>query len=187
MPSEPHAARGHISHWAFHLGACGPEQRRLLRELDLTDLEALRDYKLAPLSSRRDMAMLGALHKLCLGTAPPQLALLLPARGVVHEPAQRQRLRFWRPLHDKQLSTPCGFRSSDLMKRSLFGLALSYNTLPQAAVDCRTVKLFQKKLQLSLLCYAEHRAAQGKSWERLYSVHWRELPRTKLDELFLDN
>ncbi len=162
-------------------------QRRLLRELDLTDLEALRDYKLAPLSSRRDMAMLGALHKLSLGTAPPQLALLLPARGVVHEPAQRQRLRFWRPLHDKQLSTPCGFRSSDLMKRSLFGLALSYNTLPQAAVDCRTVKLFQKKLQLSLLCYAEHRAAQGKSWERLYSVHWRELPRTKLDELFQDN
>ncbi len=58
-------------------------RRRLLRETrpDRPGMEALRDYKLAPLSSRRGMAMLGALHKLSLGTAPPQLALLLQAQG----------------------------------------------------------------------------------------------------------
>ena len=58
-------------------------QRRLPRELSLTELEALRGYNLAPLSSRRDIGMLGALHKLPLGTAPPQLGLLLPVLGHV--------------------------------------------------------------------------------------------------------
>ena len=109
-------------------------QRRLLRELDLPELDALRFHKLAPLPSRRDMGMLGALHKLTLGTAPPQLANLLPCKGHVLEPASRQRLRGWRPLHTKQLETPAHFRSSDLMKRSLFCLALTYNQLPQLAV-----------------------------------------------------
>ncbi len=158
-------------------------QRRLLRELDLTEVDALRDYRLAPLSSRRDMGMLGALHKLSLGTAPQQLALLLPRRGLVHEP-HRARLRHWRPLHGKQLSTPAHFRSSDLMKRSLFGLAHCYNALPQEAVDCKNVKLFQTQLQQSLLRYAE---CKDGDWERLYSVNWRMIPRTKLDELFRTN
>ena len=53
-------------------------QRRLLRELGLTELEGLTRYRLAPLPSRRDMAMLGVLHKVVLGLAPPQLAAFFP-------------------------------------------------------------------------------------------------------------
>ena len=80
-------------------------QRRLLRWLHITELEALRRHKLAPLVPRRDMGMLGARHKVTLGTAPEQLAVLLPRLGFVAEPLQRQRLRRWRPLHNMQLHT----------------------------------------------------------------------------------
>ena len=53
-------------------------QRRLLRELGMSEVEALLNFRLAPLPSRRDMAMLGALHKVTLGLAPPQLAAFFP-------------------------------------------------------------------------------------------------------------
>ncbi len=53
-------------------------QRRLLRELALSEEEALEVYKLAPLSSRRDMAMLGLLHRVILGDVSPQLRALFP-------------------------------------------------------------------------------------------------------------
>ena len=114
------------------------------------------------------MGMLGALHKLTLGTAPQQLAALLPSLGAVAEPRLRQGLRGWRPLHDKQLRTPCSFRSTDLMKRSLFGLALCYNALPQDLANVSNVKLFQRKLQQGLVSYAEKQDGNGQGWERLY-------------------
>ena len=155
-------------------------QRRLLRELGLTELEALRDFRLAPLSSRRDMGMLGTLHKLNLGTAPAQLKALFPLLGAATEPLQRQRLRHWRPLHSKQVYTPATFRSTDLMKRSLFGLVHCYNYLPKEVVDSKTVKLLQKKLQQALLRLAE---TDYPNWQRLYTTEWRSFRRQKLDEL----
>ena len=53
-------------------------QVRFLKEIDLSEFDALRDYRLAPLKCRRDIAMLGVLHKVNLGTAPPQLSALFP-------------------------------------------------------------------------------------------------------------
>ena len=44
-------------------------QRRLLRELGLSEVDALLNFRLAPLPSRRDIAMLGFLHKVTLGSA----------------------------------------------------------------------------------------------------------------------
>ena len=159
-------------------------QRRFLREVGLSEFEALRDHKLAPLSSRRDMAMLGLLHRVTLGLAPPQFATLFPVRGAVDEPALRHQLRYWRPLHSRQLTTPANFRSSDVLKRSVFGIALCYNKLPQRIVDSKTVKQFQSTLQHGLLCFAERRIAHGLGWERLFSADWRVLQRTQLDEYF---
>ena len=49
-------------------------QAQLLRELGITAEEALLDFNLAPLETRRDMAMLGLIHKICLGQAPQPLA-----------------------------------------------------------------------------------------------------------------
>ena len=157
-------------------------QRRFLRELGLSELEALRDYRLAPLEARRDMGMLGALHKVNLNRAPLQLQVLFPRLGVVHEPLARQRLRRWRPLHNKQLATPATRYSSDVMRRSLFGLVHCYNTLPQRIVDASSVKQLQKMLQGALLHLA---TLDSPDWQRLFGDVWRRFPRTNLDELFL--
>ena len=54
-------------------------QRRFLREVGLSESEALHRFKLAPLPARRDMAMLGLLHRVCHGTAPSPLCRLILA------------------------------------------------------------------------------------------------------------
>ena len=156
-------------------------QWRFLRELGLSEKEALCDFRLAPLCSRRDMAMLGALHKLNLGMAPEQMQELLPLVGSRVEPLWKHRLRWWRPLHNKQLQTPATYRSSDVMKRSVFGLANLYNALPQFVVEKTSVKAFQKTLQDALSKLA---AANTEEWQTLYSCGWRRFPRAKLDRLF---
>ena len=93
--------------------------------------------------------MLGVLHKVVLGLAPPQLAAFFPLLGNVAEPSGRQRLRGWAPLHSKQLGTHCGIRSSNIMKRSLFGLVWCYNQLPQCVVDASTVKKLPTRIARS--------------------------------------
>ena len=129
--------------------------------------------------------MLGLVHRIALGLAAPQLASLLPVRGMVSEPAQRQRLRYWMPLHNKQAYTRANVRSSAVMKRLVFGIALCYNNLPQRMIDHNSVNVFQSALQQGLLRFAELRVAQGCDWERLYLMDWRRLQRTHLDELFV--
>ena len=125
--------------------------------------------------------MLGVLHKVNLGTAPAQLQLLLGKVGTVHEPPGRQHLRYWRPLHDKQLATPASWESTDVLQRSLFGLAHCYNALPQLVVDSPSVKSLQHKLQGALLTLAEK---VGSDWSRLFAGNWRGFPRAHLDVLF---
>ena len=156
-------------------------QARFLREVGLSEVQALEDYRLAPLESRRSMAMLGLLHRVNLGKAPGQLEALFPRLGAVEEPLWRQRVRRWRPLHTKQLHTAATHYSSDTMGRSIFGLARCYNVLPQEVVDFSSVKLFQRALQGALLRLARLGAPE---WQRLYDGVWKRFPRTKLDELF---
>ena len=156
-------------------------QRRFLRETDQSELLALQNFRLAPLSSRRDMAMLGVLHKVVLGKAPVQLGTLFQVRGSVPEPLSRQRLRRWRPLHDHQLHCEATFTSSDVLKRSLFGLAHCYNRLPQELVDTKSVNTFQRRLQRALQRHAENGA---ENWQALYSTGWKRLPRQNFDLLF---
>ena len=45
-------------------------QTRFLKALDCTELEALTVFNLAPLAARRDMAMLGMIHRTVLGKTP---------------------------------------------------------------------------------------------------------------------
>ena len=56
-------------------------QRLFLREIGLCDVEALLDYRLAPWDVRRDIAMLGLLHRVNLGLVSEQMADLFLARG----------------------------------------------------------------------------------------------------------
>ena len=126
--------------------------------------------------------MLGVLHKVALGIAPPQMAALFPLRGVVDDPWQRRRLRSWRPLHNRQLHSHADISCTERMRLSLFGLVRSYNMLPQKAVDFKTVKSFQRCLQNSLKKYAS--TTDGEDWQRFFTDGWRLLPRAALDTFF---
>ena len=55
-------------------------QRRFLRELGITEAQALLDHNLAPLETRRDIAMLGVIHRAALKLGPPQLHGFSPCR-----------------------------------------------------------------------------------------------------------
>ena len=140
-------------------------QRRMLREVGLTPLEALERFKLAPLQSRRDMAMLGLLHRISSGEAPQQLCDLFP-KAPMAAPRFGPQSRMYRTVrrHDKQFVERQGH--TDIFRRSIFGLVSAYNLLPQSIVDVKSVSAFQSRLQRALL----HTARQGlDNWESVLS------------------
>ena len=110
-------------------------QSRFLREVGFSEIQALSDWKLAPLCSRRDIAMLGDLHKLNLGSAPPQLCELFPMVGGSRDLSHLPQLRRLRQLHNRQLFTHCQHNSREVMNGSVFGLVHCYNALPHSVVE----------------------------------------------------
>lgn len=141
-------------------------QCRFIREVGHSELQVLIDFRRAPLASRRDMAMWGLLHRVSLHLAPSQTASLFPIICEIDQPFSRQRLRNWTPKHNRQLATPAHFQSSDVLRRSVFGLVHCYNRLPQSVVDKACVKTFQRQLQSGLLAHAE---SVAENWSRLVS------------------
>ena len=112
--------------------------------------------------------MPGALHKINLDLAPPQFEALFPKLGRTVEHLFRQRLRYWRPLHSKQLYTHATFPSSQVFKRSTFGLVHCYNALPQRLADLDAVKTLQRCRQAALLRLAELGAEDWPKLSRAY-------------------
>ena len=118
-------------------------QTRFLRELELTEESALMNFNLAPLSTRRDIAMLGVIHRAALREGPQQLwkffRLALPAssnaRNSRHRSVHSMRLEEW----------PAG-RNLDIIRRSALGSIRVYNLLPADVVLHKTVKQFQQAL-----------------------------------------
>ena len=47
-------------------------QEQFMRSAGLTDIEAICKFRLSPLCSRRDMALLGVIHRTVLGLGPEQ-------------------------------------------------------------------------------------------------------------------
>ena len=98
--------------------------------IDVTD--AFMNHNLAPLSLRRDIAMLGFLHKCVLPGAHPEMQKLFP---------RRPGHGLWNILNfNRRVFHP------DLAKRSLFGLTSVYNALPNYIVSLQTVQEFQHEL-----------------------------------------
>lgn len=139
------------------------QQRRFLRELGLTEEEALLEHNLAPLHSRRDIAMLGLIHRTVLGEGPAHFRKFFRRHsGLAVEPVTRLAHR----RHNKQLVDPRNGSHSELLARSAFGLIGVYNLLPCESVRECSVKVFQSCLQNLL----KLRAKQGEdNWAFLYS------------------
>ena len=114
-------------------------QRGFLRDVGSNDVEAFLNHNFAPPSLRRDIGLLGFLHKRVLECCHPALVQALPfASGIAG------RVQY----HDKMLEDhrSSGTRKLGLYNRSLYKYIRMYNVLPQALVDADSVPSFQGKL-----------------------------------------
>ena len=127
------------------LTALNGVQDRLWKVVGCTEREALQHWNLAPLATRRDIAMLGLVHRTVLGKGPKHFRRFFRKR-------QAEKTGFWRTRaaerrHDKQLEEVPYPNCPELLKRSALGLVRVYNWLPAETVCATTVKDFQVKLQ----------------------------------------
>ena len=105
-------------------------QQKILSETGISEERALGEFNLAPLSVRRDIAMLGLIHRTVLGSGPAQFKVLF-------EKDVRSRdhvTRLQKSRHSKQLVEHRG--GLEILQRSALGLTSVYNLLPQ--VFCRS-------------------------------------------------
>ena len=122
-------------------------QTGFLNRLGFTEAEALETFKLAPLCSRRDMAMLGVLHRAALGKGPAHFQEFFQVDTQVRRGTTRRSLL----RHDKPLVEYRKGRFLEVLRRSALGLVAVYNLLSAKAVAAKTVRSFQAQLQEVLL------------------------------------
>ena len=126
-----------------------------LRECGLPDEDALLHFNLAPLQARRDIAMLGLLHR-SLGHGPRRFRnMFLPVTPSVFQ------------KHNKQLCSHRSPRHLQLLARSALGLVDVHNLLLKHVVEQKSVEAMQHQLQMLL----KFRAANGDdSWLHLLAT-----------------
>ena len=126
-------------------------QKHFLDELQLTEEEAFLQFNFAPPILRRNIGILGLLHKRVLGKAHPIFESLLPFHFDVFG-------NFRPGEHRKQLYNHiCDmYFQPELFKRSIFNMVYSYNRLPNDAIECMSVKLFQSCLTKMARDQCEH-------------------------------
>ena len=118
---------------------------RFLGDLHITALEVLLNFNLAPLSCRRDIAMLGLIHRTVLGLGPSQFRRWF--KRDYHPPRMTGRFsqNTIRRLEERQDLTIL-----DVGRRSVFGLIRVYNMLPNSVVQASSVKEFQRLLTMMM-------------------------------------
>ena len=139
-------------------------QETFLGQLGLSEECALLDYGLAPLSLRRDIAMLGLLFKVSSGIAPAPIAKMFrPHTGSLTAYGFTANAQF----HSKAIHDPVESGHPVIIKRSIFGLIRVFNRLPQECVNAKTTSQFQHWLQSC----AKNAAKHGKpNWQLMFSV-----------------
>ena len=134
-------------------------QRNFLKKLDMNEEAAFLDFNFAPPSLRRDIGILGMLHKRVLGLAHPIFDRLLPFHCESHGTSTGS--------HTKQLYghiLQADFQLH-LHNRSIFGMVHIYNRLPQEIIDSETVALFQSKLTK----LARSSCKEELAWQAMFS------------------
>ena len=102
------------------------------------------NFGLAPLNTRRDIAMLGVIHRAVLCQGPSQLQDFFIEESVPMRSMSR------RPRHDRQLQDLSGPLRRDYLNRSLLGYVWIYNWLPEKIVTSSSVQKFQSRCQAFL-------------------------------------
>ena len=129
---------------SFFLGQIDKVQQKFLEEVGLSAEQALMNFNLAPLATRRDMAMLGLLFLIASGRAPPQFGEMIHKAGATPFP---RNLRRPDAQHGRQLHDPVDDTSPKMIGRSVLGLIYSFNMLPESLVTMENVSCFQRRLQ----------------------------------------
>ena len=136
-------------------------QRHFLNEIDITEKDAYMQHNFAPPQLRRNIGMLGLLHKRVLGEAHPIFQELFPFHDDVFGSLRPGE-------HDKQLYGhlfEVNFQLQ-LHLRSIFAMVYVYNRLPQYVVNKTSVTEFQKELSI----IARHRCQNDiDGWEQTFS------------------
>lgn len=156
-------------------------QNRLLGELEICEELALFEFSLAPLRSRRDIAMLGLIHRVSLNEAPSVFNEFIYASKSTNFP---RSLRGANLRHNKKLHDPVTSTSSAMFNRSISGLIYAYNLLPQHVVDSRSVSIFQTYLQRGL---KEAVTRHIVNWDSLFNSAFKHLNVRAFQWLFVRN
>ena len=143
------------------LNKIGQVQTSFLNKLEVSLEQAFLEFNFAPAELRRNIGILGMIHKRVLGQCHPSYQQLLP----------------W---YSERFDTPRGFGHSKqlyghwveatshpaLFSRSIFSMVDIYNNLPQWVVDAQNVTHFQKMLTAE----AREQCRQGNaSWVSSFS------------------
>ena len=144
-------------------------QQNFLDRVGVSQVEALVEFRLAPLSCRRDMAMLGVLHRAALKEGPEHFfSFFYPSEADARRNTRWESRRHKFPLVEYRQG-----RFLEVLRRSALGLVSVYNRLPAEIVAAKTVKEFQRQLQDLLTA----RAMAGKQdWTDTFSPRvplWR--------------
>ena len=139
------------------LNAIDRIQSGFLRDIGLNDIDALVHFNLAPLNTRRDVAMLGVIHRTAIDKGPPQLkSFFRPAQHRVS--SRRHRFYLQGQLEGNNL---------EIAERSCLGLINIYNALPaHIADDGCCVSVFQSRLQKIVVERAKERVH---GWDKSFS------------------
>ena len=144
-------------------------QSKLLEAAGMTDLDALNHCHLAPLSTRRDIAILGLIHRTVLGKGPSHFCKFFRADEKAREDGggrHRMQLVEYTGGHWSDFMYP-NSRPADYVKHSMLGLITVYNRLPRNVVEeSFNVASFQTALQHMVL---ETANAGVHNWQTLLS------------------
>ena len=121
-------------------------QRMFLKDMNISPEDALMDksFNLAPLGMRRDIAMLGVIHRAVLKKGPKQLHKWFFTVNPGAKPSTRSDNSRSR---QRQVFNYMDGTQNELLRRSAFGLTAVYNSLPEKTILLNTVKSFQGALQ----------------------------------------
>jgi hypothetical protein len=145
-------------------------QASFVRDLSLTEEMAFLDFNFAPLCLRRDIGILGFIHKRVIGICHAGIKKLLPFSGIDNR------------NHSKQLLT----QSENIVTRhglyyqSIYGYVHIYNRLPESLVIIGTVKDFQVALTKMVRRRCTH------AWDPFWRRAWSDCPQAHTTLTFLE-
>ena len=139
-------------------------QQHFLEKLDSSEKAAFIEHNFAPPVLRRNIGILGLLHKRVLGLCHRDFEQLLPWFGQVFGYTVEGK-------HTKQLHNHIDVRFNiGLFRRSIFAMTDVYNMLPQYVVDSASVSVFQKHLNSIAKKRCENNLPQ---WQYTFDIRSR--------------